>query len=332
MAKAIKVAKPDKADDAVGPPKAVSTKVPATRSTPTSDRSESTLTRSVAKAARAPKGGSRWRTRTPAQSGEANRRPTDKSRPTSAGSSEAKARRFSLPLVGRTSGESESGPKTGATTPAGTSASEPSRHHSFSRKAPATKATANQKKAAKPKSQVTPQERRQRIPLVLAAVFAAAVLATSFPLSPLLSQHHQLASASSQLQQVQRVNRALTQQQHALDSNVADNQLARSNYQMVTPGQTLYDVLPPSNSAGATTPGSAISGDPGSQPLVAPSHAPDLSPQPGLPQPIPTSAAGSSDGTTAAKSGTSTASSGPIVPPAPTTFWGRVSDTLQFWK
>ena len=338
LAKAVKVAKSDRADDTPGLSVPVPPKIPAARSTaakPDSTKapsSGSTSAKPAPKASRAPKGGSRWRTRTPAQAGEANRRPTHKTRPASAPSSEPKARRFSLPPVGRKSGESEAGTRAGAKTPAGTSPSKASRHHPFSRTTAATKAAANKKKPAKPKSPVTPQERRQRIPLVLAAVFAVAVLATSFPLSSLLSQHHQLSSASSQLQQVQTVNRALTQQQHALDSNVAVNQLARSNYQMVTPGQTLYDVLPPSNSTGTTTPGSATSGDPGSQPLVAPSDAPDLSPQPGLPQPIPMTAAGSSDGTTTAKSGASTATKTSIVPPAPATFWGRVSDTLQFWK
>ena len=48
--------------------------------------------------------------------------------------------------------------------------------------------------------------------MALAGVFALAVLATSFPLSSLLSQHHQLSAASAQLQQVQKENRALTEQ------------------------------------------------------------------------------------------------------------------------
>ncbi len=167
--------------------------------------------------------------------------------------------------------------------------------------------------------------------MAVAAVFAVAVLATSFPLSGLLSQHNKLAAAGAQLAQVQRENRALTEQQHALDSNVAVNQQARRDYQMVSPGQTLYDVLPPSSKTGTTAPGSPTNGDPGDQPLVAPANAPDLSPQPGLPQPIPASAAGSS-AVTAVQHGTSASSSSTAVPPAPSTFWGRVTDTLEFWK
>lgn len=336
MAKAVnaaKPAKPDRAEDAVGPPKPITAKTPAAPSVPTKPPSTGTpSTDPVPKASRAPKGGSRWRTRTPVSAGVANRRPMSKSRPASAPSSAVKSRRFALPLVGRKVGESESAPNTEAKTRAAMSASTISRHNSFSRTTRATAAGATKKKPTKAKAPATPQERRQRIPLVLAGVFAVAVLATSFPLSSLLSQHRELAAAASQLQQVQRVNQALTQQQHALDSNVAVNQFARSNYQMVTPGQTLYDVLPPSHSTAATTQGSATSGDPGSQPLVAPANAPDLSPQPGLPQPIPTTAAGSSSGSAAAKSGTPTVSNAPIVPPAPSSFWGRVSDTLQFWK
>ena len=55
---------------------------------------------------------------------------------------------------------------------------------------------------------------------------------------------------------------------------------------MVTKGQVLYDVLPPSGQRTQTTvPGGTQSGDPGNQPLVAPSNAPDMSPDPGLPQP-----------------------------------------------
>ncbi len=176
--------------------------------------------------------------------------------------------------------------------------------------------------------------------MALAAVFAVTVLATSFPLSALLSQHRQLAAAAAQLGQIQKSNRALTDQEHALDSNVAVSQLARGNYQMVTPGQTLYDVLPASSETGKSgksgvtntnTPGSAINGDPGSQPLVAPANAPDLNPEVALPQPIPISAAGSS-GSAATVNAATASSGGAAPPPAPTTFWGRVSDTLQFWK
>jgi len=170
--------------------------------------------------------------------------------------------------------------------------------------------------------------------VAVAGLFALAVLATSFPLAGLLSQHRQLSAAAAQLEQVQRDNRALAEQQRALNSNQAVNQLARGEYQMVSPGQTLYEVLPPGSKTGTTTPGAATTGDPGNQPLVAPANAPDLSPQPGLPQPIPASAsAGSSAGAGATKAGASgSGSNGAGVSSTPSSFWGRVTDTLEFWK
>ncbi len=163
-------------------------------------------------------------------------------------------------------------------------------------------------------------------------MFALAILATNFPLSSILGQHHQLAAASAQLAQVQHENKALTEQENALKSNVAINELARGDLQMVTPGQTLYDVLPPSSKTDTTTPGAPTSGDPGSQPLVAPNNAPDLSPQQVLPTPIPATAAGSSALATG-KSAAATAVSNSSAPaPTPSSYWGRVADTLEFWR
>ena len=191
----------------------------------------------------------------------------------------------------------------------------------------------SKKKRQKQRTPATPLERRRRIPVAVAGFFALAVLATSFPLAGLLSQHHQLSAAAAQLEQVQREDRALAEQQHALNSNEAVTQLARGEYQMVSPGQTLYDVLPPTSKTGTTTPGAATSGDPGNQPLVAPADAPDLSPQPGLPQPIPASAAGSSDGAGATKDAASgSVPGGAGASSTPSTFWGRVTETLEFWK
>jgi hypothetical protein len=162
-------------------------------------------------------------------------------------------------------------------------------------------------------------------------VFALAVLATNFPLSSILGQHRQLSAASAQLAQVQRQNRALTEQQNALQSNVAINELARGDYQMVRPGQTLYDVLPPSNHTTTTTPGAPTYGDPGNQPLVAPNNAPDLSPQQVLPTPIPATAAMASTAP-ASQSATGTEVSSHSVTTAPSSYWGRVADTLEFWR
>jgi len=163
-------------------------------------------------------------------------------------------------------------------------------------------------------------------------VFALAVLATNFPLSSILGQHAQLSSASAQLQRVRQQNRALTAQEDALKSNVAINELARGDLQMVTPGQTLYDVLPPSNNTDNTTPGSPTFGDPGDQPLVAPDNAPDLSPQQVLPTPIPATADGSSATVSTKGAKATVVSSSPAKPSTRSSYWGRVADTLEFWR
>jgi cell division protein FtsB len=161
--------------------------------------------------------------------------------------------------------------------------------------------------------------------VALAAIFAVAVLVTSFPLSSLLSQHRALSAADAQLAAVRHEDRSLAQQEQDLNSKTAVDRLARQDYQMVLPGQTLYDVLPPSGQPTSSAAGTSASGDPGNQPLVSPDDAPDLSPEPGLtPTTVPTS--GSHTPTAASPSGASGR-------PAPaTSFWSRVSSTLEFWK
>ena len=172
--------------------------------------------------------------------------------------------------------------------------------------------------------------RRNRIPLAVASVCAVVVLVAGFPLVSLIRQHQQLAAASAQLHQIRAENQRLAQQQQALNSKTEINRLARQNYQLVSPGQILYDVLPPSGT-GATTStfaGDSQSGDPGLQPLVTPSDAPDMSPDPGLPHAPPVGS--SSTGTDAGDSSSSSAASG--APKGASSFWGRVANTLEFWQ
>ena len=279
---------------------------------------------SIPKTPRSPKGGSRWRRPSGSRSATADRRPTDRTRPASGPGTGTGPRRVGVPLLGRTA--PGAGPTGGDSTSAGTGRRPPTNKSSTDAK------KAAKKKPAKQRTPATPEARRRRIPVALAAVFALAVLGTSFPLSALLSQHHQLSAAGAQLAQLQRENRALTQQKQALDSSVAITQLARGDYQMVSRGQTLYDVLPSSDKTGTTTPGSPTGGDPGDQPLVAPANAPDLSPQPGQPQPIPTSTAVAVAGAAARARSSATSAGNTSTGSAPSTFWGRVTDTLEFWK
>jgi cell division protein FtsB len=178
---------------------------------------------------------------------------------------------------------------------------------------------------ARPKSAA----RRHRVPVAAAAVFALVLLATSFPLAGLLSQHRQLSAAAAQLSQLRHTNRSLAEQQRQLNSPTAIQHLARARYQLVLPGHTLYDVLPPGGQGATTTPGASTSGDPGNQPLVPPADAPDLSPDPN----ISTAQSGNGNAATTPKpGGSSAASGGSGRTSGPTTFWSRVADSLQFWR
>ena len=107
-------------------------------------------------------------------------------------------------------------------------------------------------------------------PLALAT--AVAMLVTWFPLSGLLHQQRVISSTLSQIANVHQQEQALTTQAHTLDSTAAATQLAREQYQLVNPGQSLIQVLPGNATGGVT----AQSVDPGFQPLVSPSSAPAL--------------------------------------------------------
>jgi hypothetical protein len=144
---------------------------------------------------------------------------------------------------------------------------------------------------------------------------------TGFPLSVLLGQHRQMSAEAAQLSSVQHQNSLLGEQRLQLNSNAEVKRLARQNYQLVEPGQTLYLILPPAGKSELSTSGASAAGDPANQPLVAPAQAPNMSPDPGLPATIvpATSGAGGQTSTTA------------VAKPSGG-FWSRVGSTLQFWK
>jgi hypothetical protein len=157
--------------------------------------------------------------------------------------------------------------------------------------------------------------------VALGAAAAAVVLVTSFPLSVLLGQHRQLSAEAAQLSSIQHQNSLLAEQRLQLNSNAEVKRLARQNYQLVEPGQALYLILPPAGQSTSSTPGASLAGDPANQPLVAPSQAPNMSPDPGLPATdIPASA------------GEAGQSSRPVPTRSSGGFWSRVGSTLQFWK
>jgi cell division protein FtsB len=164
------------------------------------------------------------------------------------------------------------------------------------------------------------ETRRNRIPVVLGGAAAAVILVTSFPLSVLVSQHHQLSAEAAQLATLQHQNNLLAEQRQQLNSNAEVKRLARQNYQLVLPGQALFDILPPAGKTTSAAAGAPTAGDPANQPLVSPTQAPDMSPDPG----IPSTTVPSSTGTTGSAPTPAATSSGG--------FWSRVGSTLEFWK
>ncbi len=181
----------------------------------------------------------------------------------------------------------------------------------------------------KGRSPASPKLRRRRFILVLSAAFAALVLGTSFPASGLLADRHQLAATTSALHRLQSENKALAAEQQQLNSKAEIHSLARQDYQLVDPGQTAYNVLPPGSTGKGKSTGS---GDPGNQPLVAPANAAGMSPDPALPTTSTTSPTGSgsqhpvfstsgTSSTTAHGTGSTGTSGG---------FWSRTLRSLEF--
>ncbi len=125
------------------------------------------------------------------------------------------------------------------------------------------------------------------------------MLATWFPLSTLWHQQAQIDSIRSQISVVDRQSAALTRQARATTSAQAAAGLARQEYQLVRPGQTLIQVLP-----GRQSP-TGSNGDPGNAPLVDPATAV----APGLSSAPATSGGGGLHA-----------------------FWSRLVRTLEFWR
>lgn len=142
---------------------------------------------------------------------------------------------------------------------------------------------------------------RNRWMLPLGVVTAALMLVGWFPASALWHQQTQINATAAQIKALQRQELALTSQAKSVDTKAAALQLARAQYQLVSPGQSLIQVLP-GNSAGLVSPSSA---DPGLQPLAPPSGA-------GL-------------STTSAPTPTSTHTSA-------NAYLSRLVRTLEFWR
>ncbi len=117
---------------------------------------------------------------------------------------------------------------------------------------------------------------RSRLLLLGGSVlFSAVVLFAWFPASSLLSAHSDLKATRAQLASLHAQDAALAQEQKNLTNSNEIERIAREQYQLVSPSQQAYEVLPP---AGSTSAGTAYAGDPGSDGPAAPSAASELPP------------------------------------------------------
>jgi hypothetical protein len=106
----------------------------------------------------------------------------------------------------------------------------------------------------------------------LALVTAVIMLVGWFPLTAIWHQQSELNATTAQINAITAQQHALTLQAKSIDSKAAAILLAREQYQLVSPGQSLIQVLPgvgPNNVDQST-------GDPGLQPLVSPSSVSSL--------------------------------------------------------
>jgi hypothetical protein len=106
----------------------------------------------------------------------------------------------------------------------------------------------------------------------LAVVTAIVMLVGWFPASSIWHQQSELNATTAQINAIQSQQRALTLQAKSIDSTSAAVLLAREQYQLVAPGQSLIQVLP---GVGPNNVDQSV-GDPGLQPLVAPSSVVSL--------------------------------------------------------
>jgi cell division protein FtsB len=117
--------------------------------------------------------------------------------------------------------------------------------------------------------------RSRRLLLGGSVLFSAVVLFAWFPASSLLSAHSNLKATQAQLASLHAQDAALAQEQKNLTDTNEIERIAREQYQLVSPSQQAYEVLPP---AGSTSAGTPYAGDPGSDGPSAPSAASELPP------------------------------------------------------
>jgi cell division protein FtsB len=162
---------------------------------------------------------------------------------------------------------------------------------------------------------------RARLIFVGALVASAIVLFAWFPAGSLLSQRANLHGTEAELHTLHAQDSALAQENKNLSDAGEIGRIARSQYQLVSPGQQAYEVLPPS---GATSTGTPYAGDPGSDGPVTPSATSELPPGGVSTTTTTTPGAPASASHPHAGGSTSTSTSGGFV--------SRMEHALEFWN
>lgn len=188
------------------------------------------------------------------------------------------------------------------------------RRHPARRRTPAHK-----KGGAKSAKRLRLPAFRPRMPVLVALLVAGVVLATSMPVSALLTQRRELGSTSAALAQTQATDRTLAAQAKALNNAGTVSGLARTDYGLVAPGTKAYVILPPQGASASVV---ATSGH---VPLGGPPVVP------GSERSRQLLGLGDS-GSTGGSSGSHGAHGSASHPASSTSFWSRVARTLEFWR
>ena len=167
------------------------------------------------------------------------------------------------------------------------------------------------------------EARRRRFLLVGGALLSLAILGAWFPANALYHQHSSLASAEAQLNVLHQQDAALAQERKNLNDASEISRIAREQYQLVSPGQQAFEVLPKAGSSDADAP---YSGDPGLSTLVAPSSASVLPPGAGTTTTQPAKATGA----LAPRQASNASKASPAAPSGGVV--GRMLDSLEFWR
>ncbi len=164
----------------------------------------------------------------------------------------------------------------------------------------------------------TVASRRQWSFFVASVLTAALIVVAWFPLDPLSTQRSTLSSDTVALSTLTAEDHKLADE-ISLQSTVAEIDRIGRIYQEVPAGQELYEVLPPSRSPVASNGGPApFAGDPGLQPLAAPSGSVLLDDALAASTPAALSAPAVHASTPVASGGSS--------------LWSRAVATLEFWR